>query len=140
MYLEVICTNVGMKYDYEPIRIDTLKYWKNRCVNQPVTVANLKEFEGMEGRMFAYPDRPDFGISKLGQFETPLYTNGQCVVKSIRLVMEPGDNNRLMTVPEIVDELVANKDYEQNVKEMLVNWIEAHPDAKQSWINWFAGI
>lgn len=86
MKLSVICTHIGMKFDYQPIVIDTLKFYKDRQFSHPVTPENLEYFKSLPGSMFAYPNNPEFGLSKLTNGDTPLYTNGEIEVKSIEVI------------------------------------------------------
>ena len=86
MELEIICTDTGLKFDYNPIIITSLVFWKNRTAQQMINEENLREFEAMDGVMFAYPSNPEFGLSKIVRGDTPLYTNGQVRVKSIKVI------------------------------------------------------
>jgi hypothetical protein len=86
MKIEIICHDTGMNWDTKPALCDTLIYWKNRQCKQPVTPENLQEFAALPGTMYFYPWNPEFGLSKLDQCSTPLYTNGQMKVKEIKII------------------------------------------------------
>jgi len=84
--LKVTCYNFGMKYHYAPVILNTLSFYKDRVFNHPVTPENLEYFKSLPGNMYAYPYNPEFGISKLSDGDTPLYTNGECRVDKIELI------------------------------------------------------
>jgi hypothetical protein len=58
--------------------------------------------------------------------------------KEVELV-ERHFESEIPTTDEVINEIVTNKSYIPNLKEILNLYFEQNPKAKQEWINWLGG-